>query len=215
MRRARTCCSSWITSSASRRLAPRCLPSLGEFPAPWATSLHWPLTWHHCRSASPQPRRAPLRPCKLSTCRPMTSQTQPPPPLLRTWMPRRCFPAKSPSSGSTPQLTRWIPPPECWTSPLWASAITTSPVAPRRRTSLRSWAWTSCLRKTSSRWREPARFSASCLSRSSWRRSSRTRQAPSWTWRPPSATSRKCWQAKAAFYMIGGMNGVREKATKL
>ena len=44
-------------------------------------------------------------------------------------------------------------------------------------TSSRSWAWTSCRPRTSSRWRARARSSASCRSRSTWPRCSPARRA--------------------------------------
>ncbi len=55
------------------------------------------------------------------------------------------------------------------------------------RTSSRFWAWTSCPRMTSRSLPAHARFSASCRSRSSWPRSSRTRRANTSRWQRPFA----------------------------
>ena len=70
--RARTCCSSSTTSSASPRRARKCRRCSAAFLRPWAISRRWPPTWARCRSASPPPRRARSPRCRRSTCRPTT-----------------------------------------------------------------------------------------------------------------------------------------------
>mmetsp|Transcript_50489 Transcript_50489/g.162135 ORF Transcript_50489/g.162135 Transcript_50489/m.162135 type:complete len:215 (+) Transcript_50489:53-697(+) len=205
MRRARMCCSSSTTSSASPRPAPRCPLCLAVFLAPSVTSPLWPRTWHLCRSASPPRRRAPSLPCRPSTCRRTILLTLPLPRPSRTWTPRRCCPGRSPSWASTPRWTLSTPPPACWTPPSSASATTTSRAARRRssritsryRTSLPSWVWMSCLRRTSLSSLVHARCSASCPSPSSWPRFSRAPLVPSWKWRRSSTTSRRCLRAIA------------------
>ena len=52
--RARTCCSSSTTSSASRRPARKCRRCSAAFPRRWAISRRSPPTWARCRSASPR-----------------------------------------------------------------------------------------------------------------------------------------------------------------
>ena len=52
---ARTYSSSWTTSSASCRPAPRCPRCSGACPPPWATSRPSRPRWALCRSASPPP----------------------------------------------------------------------------------------------------------------------------------------------------------------
>ena len=69
-RKARTCCSSSTTSSASPRRAPRSRRCWAAFPRRWAISRRWPPTWARCRSASPPPRRARSPRCRRSTCPP-------------------------------------------------------------------------------------------------------------------------------------------------
>eukprot|EP00972_Heterocapsa_arctica_P046423 6850761-Heterocapsa_arctica.AAC.1 len=78
----------------------------------------------------------------------------------------RCSHAGSPSSASTPRSIVWTRRPACLTCPPSDSVATTLPAA------------RSC--------------SASCHSRSSWPKSSRTPQAPLWTSRRRSTTSRRC-----------------------
>ena len=68
----RTCCSSWTTSSASPRRAPRCPRSSAASPPPWVTSPRSPPRWARCRSASPPPTRARSPRCRRSTCPPTT-----------------------------------------------------------------------------------------------------------------------------------------------
>ena len=70
--RARTCCSSSTTSSASRKPARKCRRCWAAFPPPWAISRRSPPTWARCRSASPPPTRARSPRCRRSTCRPTT-----------------------------------------------------------------------------------------------------------------------------------------------
>mmetsp|Transcript_19581 Transcript_19581/g.40774 ORF Transcript_19581/g.40774 Transcript_19581/m.40774 type:complete len:215 (+) Transcript_19581:68-712(+) len=205
MRRARTSCSSWTTSSASRRLALRCRRSWAASRARWATSPRWRRTWRPCRSASQPRRRAPLPPCRPCTCPQTISRTPRPPRHSRTWTPRQCCRGRSQSSASTPPWIPWTLPPACLTRPSWASATTTLPVALRRssrttsrcRTSSPSWAWTSSPRRTSSPSPARGRLCASSPSRSSWPRSLLARPAPSWTWRRRSPTSRRCSPAPA------------------
>ena len=69
-RKARTCCSSSTTSSASPRRAPKCRRCWAASPRRWAISRRWPPTWARCRSGSPPPRRARSPRCRRSTCRP-------------------------------------------------------------------------------------------------------------------------------------------------
>mmetsp|Transcript_71048 Transcript_71048/g.161386 ORF Transcript_71048/g.161386 Transcript_71048/m.161386 type:complete len:215 (+) Transcript_71048:917-1561(+) len=205
MRRGRMCCSSWTTSSVSRRLDRRCRHSSAVSQAPSATSRPWPRTWHRCRSASPRPRRGRSPRCRPSTC-PLTIS-----PILHlprpspTWTPRRCCRGRSQSLASTRPWILWTPPPVCLTPPLWASATTTLRAAPRKssrttsrcRISLPSWAWMSFPRRTSSLLRGPARCSVSSHSPSSSLRSSRGHLAPLWTSRRRSMTSRRCCRAPA------------------
>jgi F-type H+-transporting ATPase subunit beta len=67
-----TCCSSWTTSSASPRPAPRSRRFWAEFPRRWATSQPWPPTWAPCRSGSPRRRKARSPRSRRFTCRPTT-----------------------------------------------------------------------------------------------------------------------------------------------
>ncbi len=71
-RKARTCCSSWTTSSASPRPAPKCPRCWAASRPRWATSRRWPPTWASCRSGSPARRRARSPRCRPSTCPPTT-----------------------------------------------------------------------------------------------------------------------------------------------
>ena len=58
--RARTCCSSSTTSSASPRRARKCRRCSAASPRRWATSRRWPPRWATCRSASPRPRKGSI-----------------------------------------------------------------------------------------------------------------------------------------------------------
>ena len=70
--RARTCCSSSTTSSASPRPARKCRRCWAVFPRPWAISRRWPPRWALCRSASPRPPRVRSPRSRPSTCPPTT-----------------------------------------------------------------------------------------------------------------------------------------------
>ena len=72
VRKARTCCSSSTTSSASPRPAPKCRRCWAASRPRSAISRRWPPTWARCRNASPPPKRAPSPRCRRSTCRPTT-----------------------------------------------------------------------------------------------------------------------------------------------
>jgi hypothetical protein len=67
-----TSSSSWTTSSASPKRVPKCPLCWAVCQAPWDTSLHWPVKWVPCRSASPPPSavRSPLY--RRCTCLRMT-----------------------------------------------------------------------------------------------------------------------------------------------
>jgi flagellar biosynthesis/type III secretory pathway ATPase len=121
-----------------------------------------------------------------------------PPPRSPTWTPRPFCRARSRKRVSTRLLTRSTPRRACSTRRSSVKNTTPSPVRFSRscsatrpfRTSSRSWAWTNCLKKTSSPWPAPARSNASCRSRSSWLKSSPARRA-SWSISPtPSRASR-------------------------
>merc|ERR1719354_1528815 len=95
----------------------------------------------------------------------------PPPPSL-TWTPPLYCPDLLPREESTPLWIPSTPPPVSWTLTSSDTSTTVLPVASRRffritslcRTSLLSWVWTSCLRRTSLRLPEPERLRDSCLS---------------------------------------------------
>mmetsp|Transcript_71046 Transcript_71046/g.161378 ORF Transcript_71046/g.161378 Transcript_71046/m.161378 type:complete len:215 (+) Transcript_71046:917-1561(+) len=203
MRRGRMCCSSWTTSSVSRRLDRRCRHSSAVSQAPSATSRPWPRTWHRCRSASPRPRRGRSPRCRPSTCPRTISPIRPPPRPSPTWMPRRCCQGRLRSSASTRRWILWTPPPVCLTPPSWDSDTTTLHAAPRRssrttspcRISLPFWVWMSSPRRTSSQLHGPGKCSASSRSPSSWLRSSPGRPAPLWTLRQRSTTSKRFCRA--------------------
>ena len=72
VRKARTCCSSSTTSSASPRRARKCRRCSAAFLRRWATSRRWRPTWASCRSGSPRPTRARSPRCRRSTCPPTT-----------------------------------------------------------------------------------------------------------------------------------------------
>ena len=72
VRKARTCCSSSTTSSASPRRARKCRRCSAVFLRRWATSRRWRPTWARCRSASPRPTRARSPRCRRSTFPPTT-----------------------------------------------------------------------------------------------------------------------------------------------
>mmetsp|Transcript_49234 Transcript_49234/g.88456 ORF Transcript_49234/g.88456 Transcript_49234/m.88456 type:complete len:227 (-) Transcript_49234:217-897(-) len=202
MKKDRMCCFSSTTSSASLRQAPRSLLYWAAFPALSVTSPPWRQTWQPCKSVLPPRRKAPSHRCKPFTCQQTISQTQPQPPHSPTWMQLRCCLVKSQSWAFTLQWTPWTPPPACWILPSWGSDTTRLHATHRRcsrttsrfRTSSRSWAWTSSVRRTSSPWHGHVKCSASCLSHSSSQRSSQEPQVPSWIWRQPSATSRRFFQ---------------------
>ena len=71
--RARTCCSSSTTFSASPKPAPKCRRCSAAFPRRSAISRRSQPTWARCRSASPRPPKVRSPRCRRSTCRPTTS----------------------------------------------------------------------------------------------------------------------------------------------
>ena len=71
-KRARTCCSSSTTSSASPRPVRKCPPCSAVSLRPWVISPPWPRRWAICRSASPPPTRARSPRCRPSSCPPTT-----------------------------------------------------------------------------------------------------------------------------------------------
>ena len=70
--RARTFCSSSITSSALRRPALKCRRCWAAFLRPWAISQRWRPTWGRCKSALPPHRRARSPRCRRFTFPPTT-----------------------------------------------------------------------------------------------------------------------------------------------
>ena len=69
-RKARTCCSSSTTSSASPRPVRKCRPCSAASRRRWAISRRWPLTWARCRSGSPPPPKGRSPRCRPFTCPP-------------------------------------------------------------------------------------------------------------------------------------------------
>ena len=104
MSRARTCCSSSTTSSASFRPVPRSRRCLAGCPAQWGTSRRWPRRWASCRSASPRPTRVRSRRCRPFTCRPTTSPTRLRPRRSRISTPPRCCRGRSRRRASIPAV---------------------------------------------------------------------------------------------------------------
>merc|ERR1711999_54315 len=125
--------------------------------------------------------------------------TPPPPPPLRTWTPPLSCPVVSPSAASTTLSTPSTPPPVSWTPTSSEQSTTVLPVTCRSccritspsRISLLSWVWTSCLRRTRSRWQGRGRLRGSCPSPSRLPRSSPTTLASSSPLPRPSPGSRK------------------------
>ena len=155
---ARTSCSSSTTSTGTSWRAWRCLRCWVVCLRQSATSPPWARRWARLRSASPPPGRAPSPPSRPSTCRPTTTRTPASWPPSATWTRSSPWSGPSPSRASTPHWTRWPRPPVSST-PRWWEKSTTGALGACRpsssgtgtsRTSLRSWAWRSSPRRTSS-----------------------------------------------------------------
>ena len=105
--RARTCCCSSTTCSASRRPVPRCRRSSAVCLRPWDTSRTSPTRWVSCRSASRRPRATPSPRCRPCTCPPTTTPTRRRSRRSATSTPPRTSPVRSPPSASSRPWTRW------------------------------------------------------------------------------------------------------------
>ncbi len=90
-RKARTCCSSSTTSSASPRPVRKCPHCSAVFLRRWAISPPWPRKWATCRSALPRPTRVRSPRCRRFTCLRMISPIRRLPPRSRILTPRPCL----------------------------------------------------------------------------------------------------------------------------
>jgi F0F1-type ATP synthase beta subunit len=70
--KAKTCCSSWTTSTATPWPVPKCPLCWVVCLLLWVTSLRWPKKWADCKNVSRRPKSARSLPSKPFTCQPMT-----------------------------------------------------------------------------------------------------------------------------------------------
>jgi len=225
----RTCCCSSTTSSGSPRPARRSPPCWAGCPQRWATSRPWPTRWASCRSGSPLPAATRSRRCRPSTCPRTTSPTRPRTPRSPTWTPVPSSPGRSPRRASSRRWTRSTPARGSWTSSTSARSTTTWPARysgilqryRSSRTSSRSWASTSCPKRTRSRCSGPGGSSASSRTRCTW--PSRFTNQPGVT--VPLEETITSFKAisegkydhlpEQAFFMVGGIEDVEKKAREL
>lgn len=107
------CCCLFMTS-ASPRLAWRCLPYLAGSLLLWVIILPWSLTWAPCRNSSPPSRRALYPQYRLSMSRLMTWWTLLLPLPLPMWMLPLSCPVLLLSWASIPLWILWTLRPASW-----------------------------------------------------------------------------------------------------
>ncbi len=129
------------------------------------------------------------------------------------------YPAVDPLDSTSRMLSPLVVGEEHYRPRAWFSRCCSA--TSRCRTSSPFSAWTNCPKRTRSRWRAPARSSASCRSRSTSPKSSPARPASSSTSPTPSRASAAICEGKydhlpeAAFYMVGTIEEAVEKGKKL